>query len=130
MKFNQSFHTANLKNRFSTMNPILALLMLFSIAFTTIVLLPFLLMLGLLSFITFQLFGNKILRSKAFAQSGNNQSHYNHSTHRESQTQQGHFSQSNANVQRETTAPYAEMFTRAKTNQSQHTGRTFEHQAD
>ncbi|QDE29728.1 MULTISPECIES: hypothetical protein [Shewanella] len=125
MKFNQSFHTANLKNRFSTMNPILASLMLFSIAFTSIVLLPFLLMLGLLSFITFQLFGNKILRSKAFAQSGNN-----HSTHRESQTQQGHFSQSNANVQRETTAPYAEMFTRAKTNQSQHTGRTFEHQAD
>ena len=120
MKFNQSFNTANLKNRFTTMNPILALLMVFSIAFTTIVLLPFLLLLGLLSFITLQLFGNRMMRSKANTQAG----------YHDAQTQQDRFYQSNANVQRETAAPYADMFTRAKPNPSQRTGRTFEHQAD
>jgi len=110
MKFNQSLHTANLKSRFTAMNPILALLLFISIALTTIVLLPFLLLLGFLSFITLQLLGKKILRSK--------------------QTRQGDAYQDNADIQREQAAPYAEMFNRSKPNQSQHTGRTFEHQAD
>ncbi|MGK0408992.1 MAG: hypothetical protein ACJASB_001147 [Shewanella psychromarinicola] len=112
MKFNQSFHTANLKSRFTAINPILALLMFFSIALTTIVLLPFLLLLGLLSFITLQLLGKKILQR--------NQPH----------AQQGDVYQDSADVQREQAAPYAEMFNRSKPNQTQHTGRTFEHQAD
>jgi predicted membrane protein len=112
MKFNQSFHTANLKSRFTAMNPILALLMFFSIALTTIVLLPFLLLLGLLSFITLQLLGKKILQKN------------------QPQAQQGDVYQGSADVQREQAAPYAEMFNRSKPNQTQHTGRTFEHQAD
>ncbi|RPA46093.1 hypothetical protein EGC79_14335 [Shewanella vesiculosa] len=112
MRFNQSFHTANLKNRFTSMNPILTLLMLFAIALTTIVLLPFLLLLGLLSFITLQLLGKKILQRK------------------QAQSQQGDIYQGSADVQREQTAPYADMFSRAKPNQSQRNGRTFEHQAD
>ncbi|AZG75014.1 hypothetical protein [Shewanella livingstonensis] len=115
MNFNQSFQNANLKSRVTAMHPILALLMFFSIVFATIVLLPFLLLLGLLSFITLNLFKNKqfsktILRSK--------------------QAQQGDAFQDNAGVQREQAAPYADMFTRSNPNQSQHTGRTFEHQAD
>ncbi|MBB1426144.1 hypothetical protein ACRN9Z_11520 [Shewanella frigidimarina] len=112
MKFNQSFHTANLKSRFSAMNPILALLMFFSIAFTTIVLLPFILLLGFLSFITLQLLGKKILQRN------------------QSQAQQGDIYQDSADVQREQAAPYADMFSRPKSNQTEHTGRTFEHQAD
>lgn len=122
MKFNQSFHTANLKNRFTTMNPILALLMLFSIAFTTIVLLPFLLLLGLLSFIGLQLFGHKMKRNQA--------PRYQEARYDNTQTQPGDFYQGNTHVHRETAAPYADMFSRAKPNQSQRTGRTFEHQAD
>ena len=128
MSFNQSFHTANLKNKFTAINPMLALLMFIGIAFTTIVLLPFLLFFTLLSFITFYFlrnkeFGRKAWSSKAFASKMNR-------AYKQPQTQQDDFYQGNADVQREQTAPYADMFSRSKPDQSRRTGRTFEHQDD
>ncbi|UJF22426.1 hypothetical protein [Shewanella sp. OMA3-2] len=120
MQFNQSFRAANLKHSFNAMNPFLALVAFVGLALVAMVILPFILLFLLLSFITFQLFGRKVIIPKmkrAFEQS---------------QRQQGHTYQSDADIQREPAAPYADMFSRTGKHQSKPNqgGRTFEHQAD
>ncbi|GGQ03949.1 hypothetical protein [Shewanella litoralis] len=110
MNVNQAFNSANFKHRVTSMNPILALLMVFAITLVTLTLLPFLLLFGLISFLTLRFLGKKMLRRQ--------------------QAEQAHAYQNYANVQREPTAPYADMFKRSGTSQGSTTGRTFEHQAD
>ncbi|WP_434930966.1 hypothetical protein ACRWQM_01010 [Shewanella sp. HL-SH5] len=120
MQFNQSFRATNLKNNLTAMNPLLALVAFIGLSLIAMVLLPFILLFLLLSFITFQLLGRKVIIPKmkrAFEQS---------------QRQQGHTYRSDADIQREPTAPYADMFSPAGKHQNKPNqgGRTFEHQAD
>ncbi|MCL1142855.1 hypothetical protein [Shewanella gaetbuli] len=125
MRFNQSFNPNQFKSRFNGMNPVVALIAFVAFSFVSLVLLPFLLLFGLLSFITMQFFGRKILASKMI------KSFYT------AQGQAKDAYQGYGNVNREPQAPYADMFRRqngqAQNNQaqqSQYSGRTFEHQAD
>ncbi|MGX9542543.1 MULTISPECIES: hypothetical protein [unclassified Shewanella] len=94
--------------------------MLFSIVLATIVLLPFLLLLGLLSFITIKLLSNKQLNRHPFTQS----------RYQASQTPPSDIYRGNADIQREQAAPYADMFNPSGAKNPRHTGRTFEHQGD
>lgn len=121
MQFNQSFRATHFKSSFTAMNPLLALVAFISLALIAMVLLPFILLFLLLSFITFQLFGRKVIIPKmkrAFEQSQRQQSHT--------------YQNGAADIQREPATPYAEMFSRTgKHHSNPHQGgRTFEHQAD
>ena len=116
MRFNSSFNSAHLKHRFSSMNPIIVMLSLISIAILALVLLPFLLLLGLLSFITFQILGRTFLSPKLKQAYASSQRH------------QGDIYQGHNDIQRENTAPFGHMFKQPKNSRPQ--GRTFEHNAD
>ncbi len=110
MNVNQAFNSANFKHHMTSMNPILALLMVFAMTLVAMTLLPFLLLFGLISFFTLRFFGKKMLRRQ--------------------QAEQARAYQHYANVQREPAAPYADMFKHSGTSQGSRTGRTFEHRAD
>ena len=62
MNVNQTFNSAHFKHHMTTMNPILALLMVFAMTLVAITLLPFLLLFGLISFLTLRFLGKKMLR--------------------------------------------------------------------
>lgn len=117
MRFNQSFNTANFKNRFTTINPIVAFVSLAAIMFLSIFLLPFILLFAVLSFITMQVLGKRFTaRMQPFAA--------------KAQQQYQDIYQGRSDVQREQRAPYADMFSAQAHKPTHSSGRTFEHQAD
>ncbi|MDO6618425.1 MULTISPECIES: hypothetical protein [unclassified Shewanella] len=114
MNFNQMFNQTNLKQRLGNFHPLLSLLLVIGISLTSLVLLPFLLMFALVSFIGLNLLGRKYLAPRMqpiFSQ----------------QSQANEFYRSNPNMQRESSIYKSEMFRKAKPS---NTGRTFEHNPD
>ncbi|WP_076538160.1 hypothetical protein [Shewanella sp. UCD-KL21] len=114
MNFNHMFNQPNLKQRLGSLHPLLSLLLVIGISLTSIVLLPFLLMFALVSFIGLNLLGRKYLAPKM-------QPIYSQ------QSQTNEFYRSNPNMQRESSIYKSEMFRKASPSNS---GRTFEHNPD
>ncbi|WP_285163659.1 hypothetical protein [Shewanella goraebulensis] len=114
MNFNQFVNQAQVKQRVGTMHPFIALLSIVAIGITSIVLLPFLLVFALVSFIGLNLLSRKYLAPKMQPIFGKRQ-------------QQDEVYRGNPNVQREQSLYKSEMFKRSNPSSG---GRTFEHQPD
>ena len=114
MNFNQFVNQAQVKQRVGTMHPFIALLSIIVIALTSIVLLPFLIVFAVVSFISLNLLGRKYLAPKMQPIFGQ-------------RAQQEDVYSENPNVQREQSLYKSEMFKRSNPSQG---GRTFDHQPD
>ncbi|WP_144211523.1 hypothetical protein [Shewanella donghaensis] len=114
MNTNNFFNQAGLKQRVGTMHPFLGLLSITAILLTSLVLLPFLLLFALVSFIGLNLLGRKYLAPKMQPIFGQ-------------QAQPNNVYRGDDNVQRESSIYKSEMFRSSKGATG---GRTFEHQAD
>ncbi|MEZ9234048.1 MULTISPECIES: NfeD family protein [unclassified Shewanella] len=115
MNFNQFINQAQLKQKVGTMNPIFALLSIIAIGLMSIVLLPFLIVFAVVSFIGLNLLGRKYLAPKMqpiFGQQAPDEVY-----------------RGDPNIQRERSVYQSDMFKQAG-NHSQRSGRTFDHQPD